>query len=116
MSTNPESIRVVVDLAPNELLIRIPVTLEYESGDWESGHAGYHYATITDFEIIADSLDENTAAHVVSEIESGDLAPDGLNDLFYRLQARFASVHEAWLERGRKAAEMDLSTFFGGMR
>lgn len=70
---------VTVELGQNELLVRIPVAVGTES-DWEAGYSA-EYATAGPVDIVAETLDDHTAALVGYEIESGDLFPDGVRGL-----------------------------------
>lgn len=103
---------VTVELGANEMLIRIPVVREYESGDWEHSQPGYWYATVREFDLLDETLDEEHAAGVVREIEGGDLYPDGWTVLDRQLTQRFAERREAFEARRFEADGRGLTLHF----
>lgn len=97
---------VTVELGPNEMLVRIPVVREYESGDWEHSQPGYWYATARVLELVDETLDQEHAADMAFEIEGGDPFPDGFTDLTNQMKERFQGRREAAMEAAARAKEL----------
>lgn len=91
----------VHELGPDELLVRIPLHIEHDSGNWEGSEPPYDCATAGDFEILADTLSDDIAGMAVHATEQAELFPDGLHSLNTQIVERFAAQRDALEQRAR---------------
>lgn len=99
---------LLLEAEPNQLVVRIPVQREYESGDWETSTPGYWYATATEFEVLLDTLETQVAVSFGFEIENGDPFPDGLDALTKQLLKKYEPLLEAAIEESKNKPKLEL--------
>lgn len=106
---------VTVELAANEMLVKLKVDREYEAPDWAGSEPGGWHTNI-DFELVEESLDADHAAGVTFEIEAGALFPDGWTVLERQMSERFEDRRQAVVEAARRTQDVRLVTPTGPLK